>query len=99
MDCPICGAGGERSGMAVYSRRALSVAGALLLAGMACNLSFGAAPTQVDLGELETSVAGPLIAQLTLTSGPGQLQPTVNTPEPLPSATITLTPPDTSTPT
>jgi len=83
--------------MAAYCRRVLSVTGALLLAGMACNLNFGAAPTPVDLGELETSVAGTLIAQLTL--APAQVQPPVNTLEPLPSATITLTPTDTSTPT
>ena len=86
--------------MTAYSRGMLSVAGALLLAGMACNLSLGPAPTQADVQEVQTSVAGTLIAQLTLT--PGQIQPTqppVNTPEPLPSATITLTPTDTSTPT
>ena len=88
--------------MAAYSRRALSVAGALLLAGMACNLNFGAAPAESDLRQVETTVAGTLIAQLTLAPGPGQVQPTeqpANTPEPLPSATITLTPTDTSTPT
>jgi hypothetical protein len=73
----------------------------LLLAGMACNLSLGAAPTPSDLGAVETAVAGTLVAQLTQ-SAPGQTQPTeqpVNTPEPLPSPTISLTPTDTSTPT
>ena len=88
--------------MTAYSRGMLSVAGALLLAGMACNLNFGAPPTESDLGHVETSVAGTLIAQLTLAPGPGQVQPTQqpgSTPEPLPSATITLTPTDTSTPT
>ncbi|HJX40398.1 MAG TPA: hypothetical protein VJ345_02960, partial [Anaerolineales bacterium] len=60
--------------MTAYSRGMLSAAGALLLAGMACNLSLGAAPTQADVQEVQTSVAGTLIAQLTLT--PGQIQPT-----------------------
>lgn len=88
--------------MTGHTRRGLSVAVVLLLGSLACNLSLGAAPTQSAPGQVETSVAGTLIAQLTLTSGPGQVLPTeqeVSTPEPLPSPTITLTPTDTSTPT
>jgi hypothetical protein len=90
--------------MAGRIHRKLAVGGALLLAGIACNLTSRATPAPGDLEQVQTAVAGTLMAQLTLTMGPGPAagQPTVppaNTPEPLPSPTITLTPTDTSTPT
>lgn len=85
-------------------KRTMLLGSAVLLAAMACNLPFSPAPAQDELGSVQTSVAGTLIAQLTLTPGqaPDQIEPTeqpVSTPEPLPTSTITPTPTETLTPT
>lgn len=78
--------------------------GTALLASLACNLPFSPPAAPDELGSVQTSVAGTLIAQLSLTpeQPAGPIQPTeqpVSTPEPLATPTITLTPTDTSTPT
>lgn len=86
-------------------KRSLIVWGCALVASLACNLPFVSGQSESDTGALQTSVAGTLVAQLTETAAAAPataepvLTPEVSSPEPLPTASATLMPTTTLTPT